>query len=153
MNGGCCFKLLCPDPLDQAASVCHVRRHVHTTAVSHSATQWTVWGIAPMFPSHRRRKDVKRHKNLPKVKKSSKEHSCWAGMWSLMTFTAVGNSETAVGDSLFTFHARHQCQVATISHTQNRTRWFGWLTNHIYSCHIMYSRREFSIDCKVISSL
>jgi len=44
-----------------------------------------------------------------------------------MTFTAVGNSETVAGDSLFTSHSRHQCQVATISHTQNRTRWFGWL--------------------------
>lgn len=31
MNGECCFKLHCLDPLDQATSVCHVRRHVYTT--------------------------------------------------------------------------------------------------------------------------
>lgn len=34
-------------------------------------------------------------------------------MWSLMTFTAAGNSEAAVGDSFFT--SRSRSQVSTIS--------------------------------------
>jgi len=45
-----------------------------------------------------------------------------------MTFTAVGNSETVAGDSLFTSHSRHQCQVATISHTQKQNK-MVWVTN------------------------
>ncbi len=57
MNGECCFKLHCLDPLDQATSVCHVRRHVYTTgslSFCHPMDSMSNRTTVPVLQKHKR---------------------------------------------------------------------------------------------------